>query len=61
LQIAEVTLGNFASNTGGTEFYVTLSNPNNGIDQYAFNNTMKSIYNLPPQIPSKLVIELKQT
>ncbi len=59
MQIAEVTLGNFASNTGGTEFYVTLSNPNGGADQYAFNNTMKSIYNLPPQIPSKLVIELK--
>lgn len=59
MQIAEVTLGNFASNTGGTEFYVTLSNPNGGTDQYAFNNTMKSIYNLPPQIPSKLVIELK--
>jgi len=59
MQIAEVTLGNFASNTGGTEFYVTLSNPNGGADQYSFNNTMKSVYNLPPQIPSKLVIELK--
>lgn len=59
LQTAEVTLDAFARIVGGTEFVVTLSNPNGSTDQYALNNTMRSYYDFPPEMPAPLIIELK--
>ena len=59
MEIATVTLGNFNWSQSATEFTVTLSNPNGGADQYAFNNTKKSTFTYPSVMPSQMIIEMK--
>ena len=59
MEIATVTLGNFNWSQSATIFTVTLSNPNGGADQYAFNNTKKSKFTYPSVMPSQMVIEMK--
>ncbi|MBL7767310.1 MAG: T9SS type A sorting domain-containing protein [Chitinophagaceae bacterium] len=38
------------------EFHVELKEPNNGSDQYIFNNKMKSVFNLPEVVPADFII-----
>ena len=58
-EIATVTLGTFAWQQGATEFTVTVSNPNGGVDQYANNNTKLTSFTYPQVVPSQMVIVLK--
>lgn len=48
-------------NMGGSlgQFVVSCSLPNGGSDEYSPNNSVKSTYSQPVQIPQKFVIELK--
>ena len=59
MEIATVTLGTFNWATGATDFTVTLSNPNGGTDQYAYNNTKVNKYTYPVVMPSQFVIEFR--
>lgn len=44
---------------GNNNFIVTLSNPNGGGDEYDFNNSMKSQFELTPEYPNEFFIKLK--
>ncbi|MCK5764915.1 MAG: T9SS type A sorting domain-containing protein [Bacteroidales bacterium] len=44
---------------GNNNFTVTVSNPNGGSDEYAFNNTMKTQFELTPEYPNEIIIKLK--
>ncbi|HTF05022.1 MAG TPA: peptide-N-glycosidase F-related protein [Bacteroidia bacterium] len=59
LDTAWVTLPPFTWVTGATDFTVTLSAPNGGTDQYAFNNTWTNLFTYPPVMPYTFVIEFK--
>ncbi len=59
MEIATVTLGTFNWATGATDFTVTLSNPNGGVDQYPYNNTKINKYTYPAVMPSQFVIEFR--
>ena len=65
LEEAEVTLpsGGWSSwgpSAGGTfEFEATVSNPNNGTDEYDQNNTLTSSYEAPPEYPSEIYLWMK--
>lgn len=41
------------------KFYVELSNPNGGLDEYSFNNNYTSAFEIPKVMPSTLVIYFK--
>lgn len=41
------------------KFYVEISNPNNGTDQYIHNNTYNSKFDLPSILPNTYVLEIK--
>lgn len=53
MEIADVTLDTFAWATGVSTFNVTLSAPNGGTDQYAYNNSITNPYTYPPVLPSE--------
>lgn len=60
LESTEVTLP--APNWLGTninEFIAVVSNPNNGVDQYAANDTLYSSFDIPVSFPAGLIFELK--
>lgn len=59
MQEATVTLGQFNWAMGATDFTVTISAPNGGADQYAFNNSKVNKYTYPQVLPSQFVIEFK--
>ncbi|MCX6297435.1 MAG: peptide-N-glycosidase F-related protein [Bacteroidetes bacterium] len=59
MEIATVTLGTFNWATGSTDFTVSLSNPNGGVDQYPYNNTKINKYTYPSVMPSQFVIEFR--
>lgn len=59
MEIATVTLGTFNWAMGATDFTVTVSNPNGGVDQYANNNTKITKYTYPSVMPSQFVIEFR--
>lgn len=59
MEIATVTLGNFAWVPGATKFDVSVSNPNGGTDQYSNNNAKSTLFTYPPVIPSQFIVELK--
>lgn len=59
MEIAEIKLGDFNWVAGATDFTVTISNPNGGADQYAYNNTMTTKYTYPPVMPSSMIVEVK--
>lgn len=44
---------------GNNNFTVTVSNPNGGADEYAYNNSMKSQFQLTPEYPNEFVIKFK--
>ena len=54
-----ITLGQFDWTPASNTFVVTCSQPNGGADQYAQNNTVKTTYNFPSQLPNQFVLELK--
>jgi hypothetical protein len=45
----------------GTEntFFVKISNPNGGTDEYSFNNLMRSNFSIPEILPSKFIVRFK--
>jgi len=60
LQSAEVVLPQPDWTTSGqNEFVVTVSAPNGQADQYAFNDTLRSVFNTPVQLTYNLVFEFK--
>lgn len=59
LDSAWITLPPFTWITGATDFYVTLSAPNGGTDQYQFNNTKTTPFTYPLLMPAQFVIEFK--
>jgi len=59
MEIETVTLGTFNWAMGATDFTVTVSNPNGGADQYAFNNTKINKYTYPTVMPNSFSIEFR--
>lgn len=59
METAEVTLGTFDWTQASNIFNVTISAPNNGVDEYAQNNSVNTVYNFPPSLPNNFVLELK--
>lgn len=59
MEIEEVTLPNFGWTNAGTEFIVTISNPNGNADEYSYNNSITSKLNIPAAYPADFYIELK--
>ena len=55
----DVTLDSFIWNSSSTKFVVTVSNPNGGLDQYSYNNTMKSKVTFAPIFPPVLIFQLQ--
>jgi len=45
--------------SGSDKFIVTVSNPNGQADEYEYNNTLTSRFNLAPEYPNELVVELR--
>jgi hypothetical protein len=45
----------------GTEntFFVEISNPNGGTDEYSFNNVLRSNFSIPEILPSKFIVRFK--
>ena len=41
------------------KFHVEIANPNQGADEYSFNNKMSSNFNIPEVLPSKFTIEFR--
>ncbi len=54
-----VTLGTFAWVQTATDFNVTISNPNGGTDQYAYNNSRTTPFTFPPVMPTIFVIDFR--
>ncbi|NOY05330.1 MAG: T9SS type A sorting domain-containing protein [Chlorobi bacterium] len=50
---------NWGTWSGGNVFRVTVSNPNGGSDEYAYNNTMESHFETAPVYNSYLVISMR--
>lgn len=44
--------------TSSNRFVAYVSNPNGGVDQYGWNDTSSTDFNIPVQLPSALVFEL---
>lgn len=60
LQSTEVALPQPAWLTSNiNEFVVYVSQPNGQTDQYAYNDTIHSAFNTPPELPSGLIFEFK--
>lgn len=59
MESAMVTLGTFNWAMGASDFTVTISSPNGGVDQYAFNNQKVNKYTYPAVMPSPFVIEFR--
>lgn len=59
LDTAWVTLPPFTWVTGATSFVVTLSAPNGGTDQYAYNNSATTVFTYPTVMPYTFVIEFR--
>lgn len=59
METATVKLANFNWMPGATKFNVTLSSPNGGTDQYAYNNSMVSDFVYPPSMPDQMVFDVK--
>jgi hypothetical protein len=59
MESEEVTLPNFGWTPTGTEFIVTISNPNGGTDQYEHNNSITTPLVLPAVYPADFIIELR--
>lgn len=59
LDTAWVTLPPFTWVTGANNFVVTLSAPNGGQDQYAYNNTRTNAFTYPLVMPAIFVVEFK--
>ncbi len=59
LDTAWVTLPPFTWVTAATNFTVTLSAPNGGTDQYAYNNSRTNPFTYPLVMPAWFVIEFK--
>ena len=60
MEIATVTLGTFNWAMGATDFTVTISNPNGGVDQYANNNEKVNKYTYPAVMIPQFVIEFNK-
>ncbi len=61
LETAEVVLPSIAwanEFIDSTEFIVYIKNPNAGTDQYAVNDTVRSLYRKTPVLPAKFVLQL---
>jgi len=59
MQSQEITLTTFNWTQGASDFIVTLSAPNGGVDQYLFNNSKTSKFTYPLLTPSTFQIEFK--
>ena len=60
LQTAEVILPQPDWTSSSTnEFVAYVSSPNGQTDQYAYNDTLRSAFNIPAQLPSGLIFEFK--
>lgn len=59
MESEEVVLPNFGWTNGGTEFICTVSNPNGGADEYAFNNSITTPLAIPPTYPSEIILDMK--
>lgn len=59
LETATVILDTFAWAQSATHFEFSISNPNGGNDQYAYNNSISSPYTYVPVIPGQIVIDVK--
>jgi hypothetical protein len=59
LETATVVLDTFTWMQGASKFTVSISNPNSGTDQYAYNNTISTPFTYVPVMPSTFFIELK--
>lgn len=59
MQSSTITLPNFNWIGGAAQFYAYISNPNGATDQYAYNDTVKSVYSYPSVMPTSFIIELQ--
>jgi hypothetical protein len=59
LQTETVELDTFAWAHGASSFEFSIGNPNGGTDQYAANNSWKSVFEYVPVMPSQFVILLR--
>ncbi len=59
MQSSTITLPNYNWIGGATQFYAYISTPNGATDQYAYNDTMKSVYSYPSVMPNSFIIELQ--
>lgn len=60
LQTTEVTLPQPDwTSSGVQEFVVHVSAPNGQADQYSYNDTLRSAFNIPAQLPYALIFEFK--
>jgi hypothetical protein len=44
---------------GSNRFVVNIGNPNGGQDEYAYNNTMVSEFNLAPEFPNEFIVRFR--
>lgn len=59
LDTAWVTLPPFTWVTGAQTFVCSISSPNGGTDQYAYNNSRTTPFTYPPVMPYTFVIEFR--
>ena len=59
MESEEVTLPNFGWTNTGSEFIVTISHPNGGTDEYAYNNSITTPLAIPPTYPNDFYIETR--
>lgn len=58
-QTDTVVLDTFAWKQAASTFTIAISNPNGGIDQYPYNNTVVTPWVYVPLLPSRFIIDLK--
>ena len=59
LAMEEVTLPDLVFDGTANVFTATVSNPNGGTDEYAFNNTVKSSFDMAPVFPSEFIFRIR--
>lgn len=59
MDTVDVKLGKIDWTGTDKVFYATVSNPNNSVDQYQNNNTLRNRYSFTPELPSELIFEFK--
>lgn len=59
MEMETVELDTFTWAQGAHFFNVSISEPNDGLDQYSRNNSLRSEFVYPPLMPSQFVIEVK--